>query len=98
MLLQFTERERRVHRYAVVDHMQVGLLKVDHPLAARVLHVGITNIPLARDSPVENRRPGRNLVDAEGDVLLDSMERLAKAIARDTAAKRIELGHEPIHL
>jgi hypothetical protein len=33
--------------------MEIAAVKVDHPTAMRVLDIGITNVPLVRDGPIE---------------------------------------------
>ena len=91
------EGHGRVHRYAVATDVEGVTPEVHHPLAAGVLHEGVTDVPLVGDDPVEDRRAAGHLDDLEGDVPSEDLEGAADALAGDAAADRIELLQERSH-
>jgi hypothetical protein len=54
--LELGEPHLRRDRDAVTHQVQVVASVVDHAFAARVLHILVLHVPLARHDPVENRR------------------------------------------
>jgi hypothetical protein len=91
VLLQRRKRQRRIDLRAVVQDVQVVAPEIDDPLAGRVLDVGVPDIPLARDRPVEHRRAARYLVHLEINVPGETDPAATHAIARDAPANRIDL-------
>ena len=77
--------------------MEVARPEVDHPAPARVRDIGIGDVPLARDRPVEDARPARNLPDLERHLFSDAEEGLPEAVAGDAPADRVQLLHEAVH-
>lgn len=53
---------KAAHR-AVVHHMQIALQKVDDATAGGVFYVGVSNVPLFGNRPVEDLCPRCHLVD-----------------------------------
>ena len=90
MLLQLIERKLGAHRDAVVDDVQVRLLKVDDLAARGILHVGVANVPFARNRPIEDLGAGRQLVHGQRNAAREDLERRTHAIARYASAYRIE--------
>src|ERR1700676_3020837 len=63
VLLQLPKRKLHLSRNAVVDDVQIRAPKIDNAIAARVLDVGISDIPFAWDRPVKHLRSARHLLD-----------------------------------
>src|SRR5579864_3800574 len=63
MLLQFRQRKASVNRRAVIDYMQIGLLKIDDAFARGILHVSIANIPLFGNGPIEDAGAARDFAE-----------------------------------
>ena len=61
----------------VADDMQVVLAEVEDLRAALIEDVGVADVPLAWDDPVECLRARRDLVDGQRHVLLEDAQRLA---------------------
>ena len=76
--------------------MQVVAAEIDDPLAAGILHIGVADVPFARHRPVEHRGAAGDFVHIERDLLLQARQRLAKAVAGDAAADRVELLHQRV--
>ena len=98
VLFQSRERHFPGERNAVIHDVQIRALKIDDSLAARILHVGVADIPFARHGPIEDLCAAGHFVNRERDVPLDDLERLAKAIAGDAAADGKELGNQFVAL
>src|SRR5947209_3073252 len=96
VLLELTERHALPHGHAVAHDVQIRLCKVDDFFAALVFYVGIANVPFARNGPVENRGPGRNFMNLQGDVFAKLTQRMPYAIAGDAAANRVYFGSKRI--
>jgi hypothetical protein len=77
--------------------MEVRSLKVDDFLARRIPNVGVLDIPLARDRPVEHLRPGWNFVNLQGNMLLEAPKRLTNSISSDASADRKQFRNKPVH-
>ena len=61
VLLKLTQQEALPHRDAVAHDVEIGSGEVDDLFARAILYVRITNVPLARDRPVEDPGSRRNL-------------------------------------
>jgi len=53
MRFQLVQGHLRVNRHAVIQHVQVGFLKIHDTFFVGSLNVRIPNIPLFRDGPVK---------------------------------------------
>ncbi|KPV52094.1 hypothetical protein SE17_17495 [Kouleothrix aurantiaca] len=94
---QLAQRQRALHRLAVVQHMQVRLAEIDHALAAAVFDIGVANIPLVGHQPVEHGRARRNLMQRQRHVFLQDAQGFAHARAGDAAADRVEPRDQGVH-
>src|SRR5262245_25169356 len=72
------------------------LPEIDDPLAARVLDVGVANVPLLRHQPVEHRRSRGDLLERERHVLLKQAQALTDPVAGDAPADRIQRLNQPV--
>src|SRR5262245_22780735 len=95
---QFCEWHLSTDRDTVVDNMEIRLAKIDHLLSGLILHPGVGDIPLRRNSPVEDLRPRGDFVNLECDVFGEAGECSSKAVSRNAAADGIELGEQAMHL
>ncbi len=77
--------------------MEVGSLKIDNPLASRIFHIGVPDLPFVRHRPIEHLRSGSHFVNGQWNMPADDLQRSANALARNAAADRKKLGHQPIH-
>jgi len=82
--------------YAIVEHVQVALLKVHDPPAGTVLDISVLDVPLLGYGPVKNRRPRGNFNDLKWNALLNHSKRLPNSIAANTPADGVELGGEAV--
>jgi len=62
------QRHAFFDRNAVVDHVQVGLLKVNDTFPAQVFHIGIFDVPFHRYRPIEDLCAGRHVMNLDRDV------------------------------
>src|ERR1700722_935039 len=90
VLLQLPKRNLHLSRNAVVDDVQIRVPKIDNAIAARVLDVGIPNIPFAWDSPVKHLGSACHLLDLKRNSFSDSTKSLTKPIPRDAPADGVE--------
>ena len=74
--------------------MQIALLKVDDATAGGVFYVGVANVPLFGNRPVEDLCTRCHLVDRQRQQLADLREALAQPIAGDAAADGKQLAHQ----
>ena len=88
MLLQFAKRQTLPHRNAVAHDVQVRSLEIDDLLASFVLDIGVADVPLAWNCPVEDGGPGRNFMDVQGNVRANFAQSLPYAVTGNAAAKR----------
>jgi hypothetical protein len=63
MLLELAQRNPLSHRHAITHDMQIRAGKIDDFFALFVLDVGMANVPLARDGPIEDGGSRRNLMN-----------------------------------
>ena len=96
VLSQLRQRDPLANRNAVAHDVQVGLPKVDDPVAVQILDPRIADVPLARHGPIKYLRAGRHLVNGQWQALLDVAERVPHAVSGDAATDRIELGNEAV--
>ena len=92
--VQLGAAQRRPDRAAVAEDVQVARPVVDDPGAARVGNPRVGDVPLPRDGPVEDGRPGRHLRHLERHELPHDAQRLADAVAGQAAWQREELARE----
>src|SRR5580692_10837140 len=69
--------------------MQTGSLEV-HYAVARLLYIGIPDIPFFWNRPIENLSAGGNLANLQGNSALEQAQTLPDAIAGDASANWIE--------
>ena len=81
-------------RHAVAHHVQGMLTEVDDPLAARILHVGIADVPFPRHRPVEHRRAARHFGEHQGRDALQAPEAFPHPVTGDAAAEREQFRHQ----
>ncbi len=98
VLPQRGEVDRRVHRDAVAEKMERGIGDVDDAGSVRPLDPGLADVPFARQRPVEDLRPRRELHRPQRDVLADPRERRPHAVPGEAARERVELLHQPVEL
>jgi hypothetical protein len=99
VLLELGQRHGGPHRHAVAEQVQVARLEVDDPLAGRVGHPGVADVPLARHRPVQHLGAGGDLVDLQAaELAADDLQGAAHAVAGDAAADRVELGDQLVQL
>ena len=96
VLFQLIQGQHHIDGRRVAQDVQVRGAKIDHALTARVGDVGVGDVPLARDRPVEHGSARRHLGRLDVDVAAEDAERPAHAVAGDAAADRIELGGEVV--
>jgi hypothetical protein len=94
---KLSQRHAFLNRDAVVDNMEIGNLKIDHPLAPRVLDIRVPDVPFPGHCPIEHLSAGRDVVDLDRDVTSDNTQRFTNTVARDASANRIKLGDKAIH-
>jgi hypothetical protein len=80
-----------LHGPAVIHDVEIRIPEINDTLACWSSNVGVADVPLFRNSPVENRGSGRDFMDSQRNALPDAGKRAAKAVAGDAAADRIEL-------
>src|SRR4249920_794267 len=97
MPLEFREWHPRLHRNAVVYVVEIVLTEVDNATTVPILDVGIANVPLLGNGPVEDLRSRRDLVDLQRDPLGDPAQGLADTLAGDAPADGEQLLHETEH-
>ena len=73
--------------------MQGGVSEVDDAGAVRRRDVGLAQVPLVGNDPVEHPGPARDLGARDRDLLLEDVERGPHPLARQAAAE----GEEPAH-
>ena len=97
--LQLRQRQRR-RRRASSSPRRAGCSRRKSRSArrSRSSDVGVADVPLRRDDPVEHLRARRDLMDRQRDVLLEDAQRLSHAVAGDAAADREQLGGEVVHV
>jgi hypothetical protein len=98
MLFQFPKGKPPLNRNAVVDDVQIAVPKIDNAITARVLDVGILDIPFAWDSPVKHLDSARNLVELKRNSFSDSTQGLTKPIPGNAAADWVEFSGERMNL
>ncbi len=97
VLFQFRQPHPLPHRHAVVHHVQIRLLEINHPLAVRILHVGLADVPFFGDRPIEYLRSRWHFPEFQRNLLLQQSQRFAQSIAGDASANRIKLGDQAHH-
>ena len=95
-LAQRLQRERSSHRLAVGDDVEIRLAKVDDTSAVGRRDVGVADVPLVRDDPIEHTRAARNLGPADRDLLGEHVEGRPYAGAGRAAAEREEALHQRV--
>ena len=99
MRLEFAQRHGRMHRRTVVQDVQVALLEVDNPLPVAILYIGISNIPLFRYGPIEDRQfPWALQKVCSGIRSLDQSQSPPDSVAGDAPADRVKLRGEAVQL
>src|SRR5262249_36518154 len=71
------------YRRAVAHNVQIAGAKIDDPVACRVFYIGVADIPLLRDGPVECSSPGRDFVNRKVYVFAKATECFAYSVASD---------------
>src|SRR6266478_4925220 len=83
---------------AVVHQVKVVTAKVNDPLAARILHAGVTNIPFPRHSPVKDLGAAGHFVHFKRNLFFQPGQSLAETVAGDAAANRVKLPYQRVEL
>jgi hypothetical protein len=78
--------------------VQVVPPEIDDALSIRARNVGVANIPLARDRPIEDLRSRRDLANLERRILSQGAQCLADAGSGDAPAEGIQAAREGMHL
>src|SRR5687767_14097382 len=92
------ERQARLHRRAVIHHMQIIVAEIDDTAPVRVFYIRIDDVPFFRHRPVEQLRAGRHLMDRQRYLLADAPEALTQSFSSDAAADRKQLSDKVEHL
>ncbi len=95
---QIAEAHGGVHGDAVIQNMQVTLPKVHNPLPVRRLDISISNVPLFRDGPVEDRRARRHLNRLQRNPVCDQSQCPPDAIAGDASADGVKFSRETVQI
>ena len=74
------------HRNAVAHHVQIALPKVDNAFTDVVLDIGVPNIPFLRNRPVKHLSAAWDLMQFQGNSLLEQSQALPDTLARDASA------------
>ena len=90
MRLEFAERHGCMHRNTVVHDVQVALLEVDNPPSARVLYIGVSNIPFLRYGPIEDLGSCRHFTELQRYPVLDQGQSAADAVTGDASANGVK--------
>ena len=98
MRLEFAQRHRRMHRRAVIQHVQVALLKIHDALPLGILDIGVSNIPFFGHGPVEELRFPSALQRSAAESASGSWPESAGSVAGDASADRIKLRREAVQL
>src|SRR5262249_3226542 len=98
MLLELPEREARLNRHAVAHYVQIALREIEDLSTVAALDVGISDVPLARDRPIERRGAARHLVNVEIDVHAEVVQSRAHAVTGNAAANRIDFPSQRVNL
>src|SRR5262245_44205904 len=69
MWLQFRQRHRVVNWDTVVDDMEIRLIEIDNASAVGTLDVGVLDIPLFRNNPIEDSSARWYLLHGDVDFL-----------------------------
>jgi hypothetical protein len=94
MSKQLVPRASSANRPAVIDDVKVADSKVNDTPAVYCGDVRVLDIPFIWDGPIEDGCARRDLVDRKRDELRQPVQRLADAVAGDTATNRIQLRRE----
>ena len=94
--LDFAQEHCGMDWHAIVEHVQVTLLKVHHPSAGTVLDISVSDVPFLGDCPIEYGASGRNFEDLQRNAPLDHAESLTEAFSGNAPADRIKFGRESV--
>jgi len=53
---EVTEGDLGTNRDTIIQYVQIVLLEVHNPFPARILYIGVPDVPFLRYGPVEDRR------------------------------------------
>src|SRR5258708_35588270 len=96
--LEFIQRKYATYRNAVVENVQIRFLEVDDALTPGILDVGIGNVPLRGNSPIENLRAAGNFVNIQSNVLADDSQCAADTVPGNAPADRVQHRDQIVHL
>jgi hypothetical protein len=91
---QLGQRHLRSHRDAVIHHVQVVAAEINDAFAGRILHIGIADVPFARNRPVEHLGAAGNFAHLDRNFFFEPRQRLPHSVAGDTAADRVQIADE----
>src|SRR5579862_757264 len=97
MLLQLFQTHRAMHGHTVIHHMQIMILEINDSFATRILNVGVADVPLSRNGPIEDRGARRYFMNRQRNLLLQSTHCLAKPVSSDAAADWVQLFDKAVH-
>src|SRR5580704_4572021 len=98
MRAEFAERHSPAYRRAVIQHVQVTVLKFSDSLSVWPDDVRVSDIPLFRHDPIEDFRARGDFVNFERYPFANERQGLADSVACDASADRIELGREVVQI
>src|SRR5919106_1888056 len=98
VLFELGQGHRRIDGSAIAHHMEVVVPEVDDSPSMRIFDIGVPDVPLEGDGPIEHLRARWDLVHIQGDTFPDAAQRFTDTVACDTAADRVELFGETQHL
>src|SRR5262245_49264996 len=94
VLLKLYERYVLAHRNTIAHNVEVRAGKVDNFFTAAILDIGIANVPLARDRPIEDGSSRRYLVHVQCNVRSNFTQCLPHTIPGNAATNREYPGGE----
>jgi hypothetical protein len=76
--------------------MQVAFAEVHNSFAVRAFDIGISNVPLSRHGPIENRRSGGYLYGSQWNPALNQAQGSPDSFTGNTSADRVKLCRESV--
>jgi hypothetical protein len=95
---QLTELKGSGYGHAVIDDVEVMPLKINNPDTTRVLNVCVADVPLLRNSPVEDRCTGGHFEELERNPFTNQVQCLPYPVARDATAYGVKTAGEAVQL
>src|SRR5579859_3324908 len=83
-----------MNRNAVVDDVQIALLKVDDAFSSGIFDVSISDVPFFRNGPIEDLCPRWNFKNPQRNAFANQPQSFANPAAGDASADGIESTRE----